>query len=650
MPTSTPASVCGNGIKEWDEQCDDGNTLPYDGCSPSCSVERLWTCPTVNEISVCRLNNPLEFSGVQIFANTTYTKSTCLFRVTVSAYFYFKADTTITIKGLHLSTDQPTVDIVSSDLSPKASWNGTSGLLTVNVTNPDTTFLFFTLVSSSPLLPQASVQVEASCFKCIADLPNVSVPHFSAQWPLNFKDLPKPSCTLPQFGPNCEFKCQGLVVVDKCVCLTGQFGFTCNQTAVKLADSPQPQQVVPEATTAITSPSGLGVVIPPGALTSGVTVSVDVYEVTNLDVGVQKDAIIPAGPVLVFEPSGIRFEKPVEIFTPFDPTKIPAGKSAYVFYNNESAFPPWQRQESEVVPGKNLTRALVYHFSGYMTMAADPPVIPSSSNGSTVVTVSSTPATSTTTPKPYATPLGLILGLIGGGVGVLVTLSASLVIYRYSKAAGQEQVVVEEFAPVMPDNGLASASLVLHDGVTEGSVRESFARDGDGQQQQQEEEQHQHQHQQEEEEHQHQQQEDDEMDPIFEELIDTVTVSPRVIEAQGSILGRFWPAQISTEGGSVSASLVLQGSETPSVQSPSTPSHYHRETVTSDDESEMAESRLEDMPSFRFPRQPPAGGAVFVSSFLYSSQDLAPIDAEPDELHETYPASNGTSVSRTIIL
>jgi cysteine-rich repeat protein len=34
-----PCEVCGNGIKEGSEQCDDGNTVGDDGCSPTCTVE-----------------------------------------------------------------------------------------------------------------------------------------------------------------------------------------------------------------------------------------------------------------------------------------------------------------------------------------------------------------------------------------------------------------------------------------------------------------------------------------------------------------------------------------------------------------------------------------------------------------------------------
>lgn len=33
------ATTCGDGVKEGSEQCDDHNTIPYDGCSPTCTVE-----------------------------------------------------------------------------------------------------------------------------------------------------------------------------------------------------------------------------------------------------------------------------------------------------------------------------------------------------------------------------------------------------------------------------------------------------------------------------------------------------------------------------------------------------------------------------------------------------------------------------------
>jgi fibro-slime domain-containing protein len=45
--THACATVCGNGNVETGEQCDDGNTLAGDGCSPTCQVESGFSCTTV---------------------------------------------------------------------------------------------------------------------------------------------------------------------------------------------------------------------------------------------------------------------------------------------------------------------------------------------------------------------------------------------------------------------------------------------------------------------------------------------------------------------------------------------------------------------------------------------------------------------------
>jgi len=49
-------SVCGNGLVEPDEGCDDNNTAPADGCSAQCMVEAGWSCdgsPSVCAIVEC---------------------------------------------------------------------------------------------------------------------------------------------------------------------------------------------------------------------------------------------------------------------------------------------------------------------------------------------------------------------------------------------------------------------------------------------------------------------------------------------------------------------------------------------------------------------------------------------------------------------
>lgn len=44
MIWGTCVASCGNKIKEWTEQCDDGNTTNWDGCSATCEIEKVEIC------------------------------------------------------------------------------------------------------------------------------------------------------------------------------------------------------------------------------------------------------------------------------------------------------------------------------------------------------------------------------------------------------------------------------------------------------------------------------------------------------------------------------------------------------------------------------------------------------------------------------
>src|SRR5205823_1640165 len=41
---SPPQPVCGNGVIDPGEQCDDGNTQAGDGCNYNCKEEHYWRC------------------------------------------------------------------------------------------------------------------------------------------------------------------------------------------------------------------------------------------------------------------------------------------------------------------------------------------------------------------------------------------------------------------------------------------------------------------------------------------------------------------------------------------------------------------------------------------------------------------------------
>jgi fibro-slime domain-containing protein len=48
-------SICGDGVVEPGEQCDDGNSIPGDGCSGVCQIEPGYTCPTPGQPCVYSL-------------------------------------------------------------------------------------------------------------------------------------------------------------------------------------------------------------------------------------------------------------------------------------------------------------------------------------------------------------------------------------------------------------------------------------------------------------------------------------------------------------------------------------------------------------------------------------------------------------------
>merc|ERR1719272_2381760 len=47
---ATPPSLCGDGVVQAGEDCDDGNLLPADGCSPACKTDSLPIFQTINSI------------------------------------------------------------------------------------------------------------------------------------------------------------------------------------------------------------------------------------------------------------------------------------------------------------------------------------------------------------------------------------------------------------------------------------------------------------------------------------------------------------------------------------------------------------------------------------------------------------------------
>jgi cysteine-rich repeat protein len=66
-PPPVASATCGNGIVEFGEQCDDGNTLSGDGCSATCQVQVGWSCS--GSPSTC---------GIPCVANSSCLSNLCV--------------------------------------------------------------------------------------------------------------------------------------------------------------------------------------------------------------------------------------------------------------------------------------------------------------------------------------------------------------------------------------------------------------------------------------------------------------------------------------------------------------------------------------------------------------------------------------------
>ncbi len=66
-PQISVLRLCGNGMVQSSETCDDGNTNNNDGCSSTCTIENGWTCS--GQPSVCEQNEGISFTKFIIESN-----------------------------------------------------------------------------------------------------------------------------------------------------------------------------------------------------------------------------------------------------------------------------------------------------------------------------------------------------------------------------------------------------------------------------------------------------------------------------------------------------------------------------------------------------------------------------------------------------
>ncbi|CAD8166551.1 unnamed protein product [Paramecium octaurelia] len=66
---------CGNGIKNNDEECDDGNRIISDGCSNQCNIEQNWNCiESISQLSLCFPTTKIQIEFLNSTLNKQYVK------------------------------------------------------------------------------------------------------------------------------------------------------------------------------------------------------------------------------------------------------------------------------------------------------------------------------------------------------------------------------------------------------------------------------------------------------------------------------------------------------------------------------------------------------------------------------------------------
>ncbi len=107
---------CGDGIINGDEECDDGDTEPGDGCSPECTIEPGWDCE--GEPSVC---TPICGDGIlagdlECDDGNTDSGDGCSEECKVEPYFYCEGEPSVCICRVFVDGR------VSSDEQDGVSW------------------------------------------------------------------------------------------------------------------------------------------------------------------------------------------------------------------------------------------------------------------------------------------------------------------------------------------------------------------------------------------------------------------------------------------------------------------------------------------------------------------------------------------------
>lgn len=93
--TSDCEGFCGDGIVNGDEECDDGNTEPGDGCSSECTIEPGWECEGEPSVCIPICGNGIIAGDQECDDGNTESGDGCSEECEVEPYFYCEEEPSV---------------------------------------------------------------------------------------------------------------------------------------------------------------------------------------------------------------------------------------------------------------------------------------------------------------------------------------------------------------------------------------------------------------------------------------------------------------------------------------------------------------------------------------------------------------------------
>lgn len=111
--------ICGDGILH-DLPCDDGNTDPNDGCSPSCTIEENYACinGSVSSSSVCSYNGTISLSFQTGIKNPTSNSMTLTYKIEPVYPLYYLNNGSTDFSSLVSFPQSSGVTVTSVEIDP----------------------------------------------------------------------------------------------------------------------------------------------------------------------------------------------------------------------------------------------------------------------------------------------------------------------------------------------------------------------------------------------------------------------------------------------------------------------------------------------------------------------------------------------------